>query len=161
MTESSRPVEAVRPLLGIKPPLVGFALIGIGVGIYFAANARIFPEGWVQFVVGVPLIVGGFVFGMLANVKFHRLGTDDRFSKPTSQIVQDGLFRYSRNPMYVGMIVIVTGAMLTLNSAWSLFVLPALYLYLHYGVIRREEAYLEQRFGDEYRANRGRVRRWL
>lgn len=161
MTESIRPAEPVQPLLKVKPPLVGFALIGIGVGIHFALPATIFPEGWIQFAVGIPLIIGGFAFGMAANMSFHRAGTDDRFSKPTSVIVRHGIFRFTRNPMYVGMIVIVLGAMLTLNSAWSLLVLPVLFLYLQYGVIRREEEYLEQWFGDGYRDYRSKVRRWI
>lgn len=161
MTEQSKPQESVQPLLKIKPPLVGFALIGIGVGIHFAFPAQIFDETWIQLLVGVPVAIGGLAIGLIANLGFHRVGTDDSFSKPTAFIVQDGAHKYSRNPMYVGMVLIALGVMLAVNTAWGLLVVPVLILYFQYGVIRNEERYLEQWFGDEYRDYKSHVRRWL
>ncbi len=163
MALGSGPSNPVQPPLGIKPPLVGFALIAVGVAVGIGFEARIFPEGRAQFAVGAPIILAGFVFGAIANVTFHRVGTDDRFSRPTSQIVQHGVFRISRNPMYVGMLVITFGAMLAVNSYWSLLVLPALFAYLQFGVIAREdeERYLAQWFGREYTDYQARVRRWI
>ena len=161
MTQTTGPQEPVHPLWKIKPPLIGFALIGIGIGINFAATARIFPEGWIQFAVGVPVIIAGLAFGLVANMTFRKMATDFSFSKPPSLIVQHGLFKISRNPMYVAMVVIVLGAMLVVNSAWSLLMVPVAFLYLQYGVIHREEQYLELWFGDEYRNYKTKVRRWV
>ena len=161
MTEQSKPEESVQPLLKIKPPLVGFALIGIGVGIHFAFPAQIFGETWIQLAVGVPVALAGLAIGLYGNLGFHRAGTDDSFSKPTALIVQHGAHRFSRNPMYVGMVLIVLGVMLAVNTAWGLLVVPVSILYLQFGVIRYEERYLEQWFGDEYRDYKSRVRRWF
>ena len=161
MTDHSKPQESVQPFLKIKPPLIGLALIGIGVGIHFAFPAQIFDEIWLQLVVGLPVAIGGLAFAMIANVAFHRADTDVTFSNPSAVIVQHGAHKYSRNPMYVGMVLIALGVMLAVNTAWGLLVLPVLILYFQYGVIRNEERYLEQWFGDEYRDYKSRVRRWL
>ncbi|MFI5210728.1 MAG: methyltransferase family protein, partial [Gemmatimonadales bacterium] len=69
--------------------------------------------------------------------------------------------RFSRNPMYVGMTLLYLGIALWANSLWPLLLLPAVLVVMRRGVIAREEAYLERRFGDEYRSYRARVRRWL
>ena len=161
MTEQNKPRNSVQPILKIKPPIIVIALIGVGVGIDFAIPVRIFPGAWIQLVAGLPFIVGGLVFGAAAVMAFHRVGTDDRFSSPTTQIVQHGVLKVSRNPMYVGMMLITLGAMLMVNSAWSLLVLPVQFAYLRYGVILREEEYLGQWFGEEYRTYQSKVRRWI
>jgi len=161
MTEHSSAEGPVKPPLGIPPPLVTLLLLGVGLAIHFAFPQRIFPEGWVQFAVGIPVIAIGLGFGLSANVLFHRVGTDDRFAKPTSVIVQTGPFARTRNPMYVGLVLIYLGVVLALNAAWALVGLPVLVLYLHFGVIRREERYLEDRFGDEYINYKATVPRWI
>ncbi len=72
-----------------------------------------------------------------------------------------GPHRFSRNPDYLGQALVVGGLPLLFNAPWVLLtVLPAL-LVVRYGVIAREEQYLDHRFGEEYRRYRLRVRRWL
>ena len=63
--------------------------------------------------------------------------------------------------MYVGLVLIFLGVVLTVNAALALVALPALVLFLHFGVIHREEAYLEQRFGNEYLDYKASVPRWI
>ena len=152
--------ESVQPLLGIKPPLVLIALITIGIAIHFIAPAQLLPDGGIQFV-GIPVVLVGLAFALSANLSFHRVGTDDRFASPTSTIVQAGAFSLSRNPMYLGMVLITLGVVISIDSAWSLLVLPVLIIYLQIGVIQREEEYLERWFGQQYRDYRSKVRRWL
>lgn len=154
--------QPVKPLLGIPPPLVTLIILGAGLGIHFGVSkVLIFPEGWVHYVVGILLIILGLGFGLRANMEFSRVGTDDRFAKPTSAIVSTGFNSRVRNPMYVGLVVIYLGIVLTVNAAWALVGLPVLALWLHFGVIHREEAYLEARFGSEYLDYKNSVPRWI
>jgi protein-S-isoprenylcysteine O-methyltransferase Ste14 len=92
---------------------------------------------------------------------FGSAGTDERYAKPTSAIVHDGPYARTRNPMFLGLVLIYLGLVVAVNTAWALVGLPVLILWLHFGVIRREERYLEDRFGGEYTSYRRRVPRWI
>jgi len=153
--------EPVKPPLGVPPPLVTLIILGVSLGIHFAFPQTILPEGWVQFVVGIPVIVIGLALGLSTNVAFNKADTDDRFATPTSVIVQTGANARIRNPMYVGLVLIYLGIVLTVNAAWALLGLPVLVGYLHFGVIHREEGYLETCFEGEYLAYKARVPRWI
>jgi protein-S-isoprenylcysteine O-methyltransferase Ste14 len=160
--EISSTDKPVKPLLGIPPPIVTLLILGAGLGIHFGiSKVLIFSEGWVQFAVGIPIIVLGLGFGLKANKEFSRVGTDDRFAAPTSAIVTTGSNARVRNPMYVGLVLIYLGIVLTVNAAWPLVGLPVLVLWLHFGVIRREEGYLATRFGEEYLDYKASVPRWI
>ncbi|HNQ03267.1 MAG TPA: isoprenylcysteine carboxylmethyltransferase family protein [Thiobacillaceae bacterium] len=81
--------------------------------------------------------------------------------KAASNLVQDGPFRLSRNPIYVGDWLIYLGVMLLLRTLWPLAFAPLVWIIIRFGVIRHEERHLEARFGAEYRQFKARVRRWL
>ncbi len=91
----------------------------------------------------------------------RRAGTNIETHRPTETIVTDGPYRYSRNPLYIGLMSLYSGAAVMGDSLWVLGLLAPLLVVMHFGVILREEAYLERKFGDVYRAYRARVRRWL
>ncbi len=152
---------AVKPLLGLPPPLVALLLIGMGLGTHFAFPARLLPEGWIQFVVAAPLVVLGVAVTAGALKRFGSAGTDERYAKPSSAIVKDGAYALTRNPMFLGLILIYLGLVVAVNAAWALVGVPVLTLYLHFGVVRREERYLEDRFGDEYTSYTTSVPRWI
>ena len=156
--EQARPVE---PILKVPPPLVLFALVGAGVGVQFAASARILPEGWVQLAVGLPLVALGVVVMAAGMFTFYRARTDITFSRPPSLIVQHGIYKRTRNPMYLGDALFMAGIAFAVNSWWILALLPALIVYLQLGVIRREERFLERNFEEPYLRYRATVRRWL
>jgi protein-S-isoprenylcysteine O-methyltransferase Ste14 len=101
------------------------------------------------------------MIGLWAIIAFRRAGTRPEPWKPVTAFVTSGPYRFTRNPMYVGFTLIYLGVAAMVNTAWPLWFLPAIFLTMHFGVVRREEAYLERRFGDDYRAYRDRVRRWL
>jgi protein-S-isoprenylcysteine O-methyltransferase Ste14 len=92
---------------------------------------------------------------------FWRAGTTLMPNRPASRLVVEGPYRFSRNPMYLGLTTLYLGVALMLNSVWVLALLPGVLLLLQTGVIRREERYLEGAFGPGYQAYRTRVRRWL
>jgi protein-S-isoprenylcysteine O-methyltransferase Ste14 len=81
--------------------------------------------------------------------------------KPTISIVTSGPFRITRNPLYVGVTLIYCGLSLVSNTWWCFVLLVPVLLLIHFGVVTREESYLERKFGDGYREYRARVRRYL
>jgi protein-S-isoprenylcysteine O-methyltransferase Ste14 len=82
-------------------------------------------------------------------------------NQPTSALVSTGVHGWSRNPIYVGLFLIYVGVGLAVRSVWALILTLPLAITIRYGVVAREEAYLERRFGDVYRDYKRRVRRWL
>ena len=76
-------------------------------------------------------------------------------------VVTDGPFRFTRNPLYLGLALLESGAAFWIRSLWALLLMiPALWI-IQKGVIEREERYLERKFGQEYRSYRAAVRRWI
>lgn len=90
-----------------------------------------------------------------------RKKTDPRPDRPTSRIVTEGFFRYSRNPLYLSLMLIYGGIAVYANSLWLVLLLPVLFVALERGVVLREEKYLEGKFGDEYLKYKNKVRRWI
>jgi protein-S-isoprenylcysteine O-methyltransferase Ste14 len=88
-------------------------------------------------------------------------GTNINPAQPAMTIVTSGPFRYSRNPLYLALTLLYVGLTLAVNTWWGLVCLVPLLITMHLGVVRREERYLERKFGDSYRTYRSRVRRYL
>lgn len=90
-----------------------------------------------------------------------RRGTPVDPRRSTTALVTDGPYRYSRNPLYLRVTLFHLSVAFLLNDVWLLAVLPPVLIVLHVGVVRREERYLEAKFGNEYREYKAKVRRWL
>ncbi|HEV8267481.1 MAG TPA: isoprenylcysteine carboxylmethyltransferase family protein [Thermoanaerobaculia bacterium] len=96
-----------------------------------------------------------------ALLPMQRAGTTHHPTGTPSALITSGPFRFSRNPLYVSLLLMLAGFAALLNSVWLLLTMPVLFLLLNGFVIPREEAVLGRLFGEEYTAYRGRVRRWL
>ena len=96
-----------------------------------------------------------------AFVSFRKAGTNVQTSEPTTAVVERGPYGFSRNPIYSGMFLALTGLSIGFNSLWVLAMLVPFYLVIRYGVVAREEAYLERKFGKVYLDYKARVRRWV
>jgi len=106
--------------------------------------------------------IGGAVALVLwAGMRFVRARTHVDVRKPATALVTDGPYRLSRNPMYIAASLLYAGVALWLSLVWTLMALIPCLVVLHYGVIAREERYLEAKFGQRYLDYRTRVRRWL
>jgi protein-S-isoprenylcysteine O-methyltransferase Ste14 len=92
---------------------------------------------------------------------FRRTGQDPKPWKSTPQIISTGIYRYTRNPMYVGMGLIQAGIGIGLDNAWIIALLPAVLGLIYAIAIRHEEAYLARKFGETYLAYKRSVRRWV
>jgi protein-S-isoprenylcysteine O-methyltransferase Ste14 len=111
--------------------------------------------------VGSAILIGGVV-GLTAAIRtVWRAQTPVDPYKPSTAIVNDGLFRFTRNPIYVSDTLIYVGLSLVLNAWWAFALTPVLVWIMHVGVVVREEDYLERKFGDDYLRYKRQVRRWL
>lgn len=106
------------------------------------------------------ILVGIAAFG--AGIRnFSLAETPVQGTRPTRALVTRGIHGWSRNPIYLGMFLVYGGVALAVRSPWIAILLLPLALTIRYGVVAREEAYLERRFGAAYRDYKVRVRRWL
>jgi protein-S-isoprenylcysteine O-methyltransferase Ste14 len=113
-------------------------------------------------VAGVGLIVAGAALGVAGVSVFRKAKTTVLpAARPTTSIVAAGPYRFTRNPMYLGMASAFLGITLLLNTMWALLMFPVVVLIVTRYVIQREERYLAAKFGDAYADYRRRVRRWL
>lgn len=106
------------------------------------------------------LAIGGTLMGSFVRA-FARAGTPVSPYSASTALVTTGPYRISRNPAYLGMAFVYTGIAVSAEALWALLLLPAVVTVIDRGVIAREERYLEQRLGDDYRRYKQRTRRWL
>jgi protein-S-isoprenylcysteine O-methyltransferase Ste14 len=145
----------------VRPPLAwGIAVIG-----GFALNWLLplplvpaeLPAGWL----GATVFVLALALFAWAIATITRAGSNVPTNRPTTAIVESGLYGLTRNPIYLGMFLGLIGLAIAFDNLWLLVMLVPFALVIRYGVVAREEAYLERKFGDVYRGYRSRVRRWL
>ena len=110
---------------------------------------------------GLAFGLSGLLLIAWAGGWFIGAGTPLPPHRPTTALVTEGPYRRSRNPIYLGMALIYLGVVCATASLGILLFFPAVILVMEFGVIRREERYLERKFGQPYRDYKGRVRRWL
>jgi protein-S-isoprenylcysteine O-methyltransferase Ste14 len=144
------------PLLYLACLLLGFALDRV------LPLPLVLPEaGLVRWTVGGGLILIGVAIAAAGIRNFSRAATPVRSNQPVRALVTTGIHGWSRNPIYVGMFLLYAGIGIAARSPWVLVLALPLVVILRYGVVAREEAYLERRFGAAYRDYKARVRRWL
>lgn len=157
---SSNESEEVPPGTILAPsPILTLVAFLIGIGIEQVWATSLFP--WVgNLVVGIPLVgVGSLLFGgAIRTMQVHDKHPSHSDEPP--EVIRDGPFRYSRNPIYVGHSLVHVGASFLVNSLWPLVTLVPLLLYLR-RVVQREETRLQSLFGEAYDRYRQEVRRWL
>ncbi|RWM16643.1 MAG: isoprenylcysteine carboxylmethyltransferase family protein [Mesorhizobium sp.] len=145
-------VIARPPLLFLAAFLIGFVLDRL---------LRLpFPVlgAWI---IGGSLILIGFALFAAGIRNFMRAETPVPTNEPTRVLVTTGIHGWTRNPIYLGMFLIYVGIGVAAQNIWILVLTLPLAILIRYGVVAREEAYLERRFGDAYRDYRQTVRRWL
>jgi protein-S-isoprenylcysteine O-methyltransferase Ste14 len=145
----------------VRPPLAwglaviaGFALNRLVPLPFLPANL---PAGYL----GAMVFVLALALFAWAIVTISRAGSNVPTNRPTTTIVESGPYRFTRNPIYVAMFLALIGLAVAFDSLWLFITLVPFALVIRYGVVAREEAYLERKFGDVYRAYRSRVRRWV
>ncbi len=143
-----------------RPPLIflGFILAGL-------AGEAVWPSptlpALLSWPLGLAMGAAGVALVGIAARQFRRAGTTVQTSRASQALVTAGLYRISRNPIYIGLSLIHAGLGIAAGSLWILAMLMPALLVIRLGVIAREERYLEAKFGDDYRRYQTLVRRWL
>jgi protein-S-isoprenylcysteine O-methyltransferase Ste14 len=146
----------------VPPPIVGL-VIAFAMWL-LAALPPVFPVApWLRQAVSLALVVAGVTFDFLGLLAFLRQRTTVNPLRPesASSLVTGGVYRVTRNPMYVGMALLLTAWAVNLSSAWPFAGPVAFVLYMNRFQIESEERALRARFGEEWSAYAARVRRWL
>jgi protein-S-isoprenylcysteine O-methyltransferase Ste14 len=157
---SELPPEEDRPGVPIAPPLLFvlpiLALLALE---WFVPTS--FAHGVFRWILGALIVVAGLALNVVGFITQKRAGTDPIPFNPTTRIVAHGLYRFSRNPMYIGFALCTLGVAILVNSAWMLLAVPVGVVLIDRTVVTREERYLERKFGEEYLTYKRRVRRWI
>lgn len=151
---------ADNPGVLVRPPLLYLGALGLGLLLELAWPLASFG-GPLRWAVAGLAVLGGLALAALAMRRFRAAGTNVPTPLPATALVTEGPYRVSRNPIYLGLTLIYLGIGIAADSIWVLGLLVPVLVVLRYGVIAREERYLERKFGRAYRDYRARVRRWL
>jgi protein-S-isoprenylcysteine O-methyltransferase Ste14 len=146
-----------------RPPFLflGSLILGLVLDRVVPLPFRLPEAGPVRWTAGgVSIVLGVAIFAAGAR-NFVRAATPLPSTQPVRALVTAGIHGLSRNPIYLGMFLLYAGIGIAVPSPWILVLTLPLAIVIRYGVVAREEAYLERRFGDAYRAYKARVRRWL
>jgi protein-S-isoprenylcysteine O-methyltransferase Ste14 len=152
--------ERDNPGVVAPPPLIYAGALGVGLLLNRLRPVGFLPDG-LRRGFGLALFVGGGVIGSLGLREMSRAGTNVDPYKPTTAIVEGGPYRFTRNPLYVGLTLMYAGIAAFANALPAAVLLPGVLAIMRRGVIEREERYLERKFGEEYLRYKGRVRRWI
>lgn len=143
------------------PPLVYLGLWLLGLLLDWIGGFALPLETSTRIAAVAVLVTLGAMIGLAANQRFIRARVDVRPWKATSGVIRTGIYRLTRNPMYLGMALAYLGLALGTASPAALALFPVLVAVIHTQVIAREERYLEAKFGEEYLAYKASVRRWI
>jgi len=145
-----------------RPPLIflGFlAFAAVLEALVPSPTTTLFPHA--RYVAGAVFFIVGILIGIAGVRDLRAAATNISTDLPTTALVVDGVYGWSRNPLYLAMALAYIGIAIAAGSAWAIVLLVPLLVLMHIGVISREERYLKREFGDAYRQYKSRVRRWL
>ena len=161
MTDSpSTSSQSDVPNVLILPPLLYAIALAIGFLLQWLVPRPIMPSMGRYWIGGV-LLVSGVLLAIRGRRAMELAGTNVNPTLPSTALVATGPFRFSRNPLYVALTLMYAGLALLANALWVLVLIVPVMILMHYGVVRREERYLEAKFGAAYTEYRSRVRRYV
>ena len=142
------------------PPALYAVTLLIGLVLNFVFPVSFLTRSVSLLLAAIAVISAGWISASAFRA-MNRAQTAVDPAKPTTAIVSDGVFRLTRNPLYLSLTLLYIGISFIFSALWALLLLLPLLVIVHIGVIKREEIYLERKFGDEYRQYKAQVRRWL
>lgn len=146
-----------------EPPTLFLAALATGcvLELIWPLGPGLANGTWKPVAIGLFFALLGVFFGWRSVVRFNEAETSFIIHEPTNALVTVGIYRLSRNPIYIGLVTLYFGLSLMLTSVWCLILLPVLVGVLQKTVIEREEAFLEAKFGSAYTDYKASVPRWL
>lgn len=160
---ATSPPAGSHPGVRFPPPLLFAAGLAIGWALHRAYPLPLLGDGGrtAGLVLGWAGVALAGVLLAWALLSFARARTAILPNRPARMLVLGGPYRFTRNPMYVGMVLLYLGATALIDTIWTLPLLPLVLWILHRAVVRLEERYLAAKFGADYEEYRRQVRRWL
>jgi len=159
MNDSESKISDTSGVLA-PPPLIYTGVLAVGL-----LADRLYPvaflPGTVTRTLGWPLIGAGLVLGFLGDRAMRNADTNVSPYRPTTKLVTDGPYCFTRNPLYLSATLVYGGVAILANALWATLLLPLVLGVMRYGVVEREERYLERKFGEEYLRYKAQVRRWI
>lgn len=147
----------------VFPPLASVIAPAAALALEFILPFALLPPRFTNWSVIVGVVLMGVAFWLAsAGVRaFRRADTNVNPRQPALNLVETGPYRFTRNPMYLGMVTLQLGLAFTFSLDWALPAAAVLWSVLHWGVVLPEEEYLTARFGKDYQNFLTRTRRWL
>jgi protein-S-isoprenylcysteine O-methyltransferase Ste14 len=167
MTETSEADETneAKPTDGaavrFPPPFVPLIALAVGIALQLPWPLTLPLQGLLRYGLGALLLLVGLGAMGAAIGLFREIGQDPKPWITTPAIVSTGIYRFTRNPMYLGMGLMQAGLGVALANGWVLLLVPVTCFVIARIAIRHEESYLEGKFGAEYIDYKARVRRWI
>jgi len=159
MLESA--IEEDKPAVRLHPPTVFFIALVSGYIIRLFAGGRMpIPRAFAEGLGGL-LIIIALALVLSAVSIFAEKGQGLRPATPASELFQKGVYKFSRNPIYLAMVLFGAGFGIATSNVWIIVTIAIAGLIFNFLVIKPEEDYLARKFGEEYLAYKARVRRWL
>jgi protein-S-isoprenylcysteine O-methyltransferase Ste14 len=144
----------------VPVPLVLLGFLILGFMLNSAIPLNFIPKLPGQ-IAGVALILSSFLIGGSGIIVMRSAHTSPNPRRPTTALVEQGIFRYTRNPLYLSMLVLFLGIAIFTTSLWLILLVPLLFLIADRGAVKPEESYLERKFGQMYLEYKKRVPRWI
>jgi len=160
LTDAGSDAGEDSPGVIIFPPLLFAGTLLLGLLLQFFWPLHLSSGIGMQIAGAILAVASGMIAAWGART-MRRAGTNVLPARPTLSIVTEGPFRFSRNPLYLGNVIFYLALALIFNTAWPLFLFVPMLCVVQRGIIRREERYLEAKFGETYLDYKRRVRRWL
>lgn len=152
--------SADSPQVIAPPPFIYVGGLAVGLAMHWLTPLPFLSEN-VTLPFGMALVAISVLLVVTAIRAFVQAKTNIDVRKPTTSIVVTGPYRFTRNPIYLSMTLLVLGIAVWINELWILVPLLPVLMLIQFGVIAREEAYLTKKFGAEYLEYKAKVRRWL
>lgn len=143
------------------PPVLFLGTLIVSLLLRPLCPAHIFPNAAFARISGGILIALGIGIAVWGRQQMVRVGTNINPTRPTTAIVQSGPYRFTRNPLYISLTLLYLGLTALANAVFPLFLLVPVLLVMHFGVVRREERYLEGKFGETYLEYKRQVHRYI
>src|SRR5262245_64639431 len=153
------PAETAQ--VAIRPPIAWALAVLAGLVLHWLVPLPFMPAGLPAVFLGGAVFAAALALFAWAIVTITKAGSNVPTNMPTTTIVDIGPYRFTRNPIYLGFFLALVVLATAFDTLWLLAALVPFALVIRYGVVAREEAYLERKFGEVYRRYRSRVRRWL
>lgn len=159
----SEQTSANGPAVRFPPPFVPLLALGAGMLVHWLLPlpTTIVAGDGGRYVIGGALVVAGLTSMALAIGWFRKTGQDPKPWTESPELIVEGVYQWTRNPMYLGMGMLQAGIGLLLGSLWPLLLVPVTWCVIYLIAIRHEETYLTEKFRESYERYLASVRRWL